>query len=413
MGRQSRLALMPLMLIIFIDTLCWFIVAPVLLRLYMPGHESILPAAYSTSTRNLLYGVTMALPPLAFMITTPFLGILSDRIGRKRVLVLCLSVALLGFVLPILGIASKALWLLMLGRFVGGLSTSSQPIAQAAIADYADHDLQKSRLFSFIALSMTLGLLLGPIIGGDLSNANLVSWFSPLTPFYVGAILAIFNLFFVWKLYRPVEKTRQTNVHWIAQYQLLLTVLKHRRLLGILLSFFALEFAWSVFYQSSFISLSSYYHLSPEDTGHYAAFAGVSMCIGLAFVYPIIIQFIQARHIALISLGVMSLALIALLALPGIDSQWIFVAPLSLFVGTCYVALLTLISSLSHRHHQGWSLSLASVLLALAWFITGYLSGLLSHISIHLPTILALIATLVALCVFIMSRGDVRDVKLR
>ncbi len=166
--------LIPLFLLIFIDSLAYFIVIPALLRLYFNSDHSILPANTSMIVRNMLYSATVALSSLAFIISSPIVGKLSDRFGRRITLFYALLAAFFGFLLPIIGILTGHLSLVLIGRFIAGASTSSQPVAQAAVSDFTTGKT-KAFYFSLIAVAMTLAMVIGPIAGGYLSDPKLVS----------------------------------------------------------------------------------------------------------------------------------------------------------------------------------------------------------------------------------------------
>jgi len=133
-NKVSRL--IPLFLVIFIDSLGYFLVIPVLLHLFICGEYGLIPSTTSLATRNLLYGLTVTLSPLGFLLTAPIIGNVSDKYGRKKTIFWCLVGSFVGFILPIFGILKGSLTLLFLGRFIAGISSGSQPVAQAAIADF-------------------------------------------------------------------------------------------------------------------------------------------------------------------------------------------------------------------------------------------------------------------------------------
>jgi MFS family permease len=387
---HTNLQLISLFLIIFIDTFCWFIIAPVLLRLYIAGPATILPTFTPMAERYFLYGLTMSLPPLAFILTSPFIGFSSDKFGRKKVLFLCLITALIGFLLPIYGILKKTISIILVGRFIGGASTASQPIAQAAVADLATTTKEKSRFFSVIALAMTLGLLLGPLVGGYLSDSSLVSWFNVKVPFYIGAVLTILNLLLVAYYYRPTRKKIETEplAFNIAD---LLKILINKEFVIILAAFFLLEFSWSQYYQSVFLIFAKLFKYSPNTISLFTAFAGVCMCIGLSVIPVIAVRYITVQKLALISMCGMLIGMIGCNVM-SIPMQWIFVTLVAVFTGLAYIALITLLSEKAGKHHQGLVLGIAGSTLALAWLITGFLSGILASVMITLPLLIALAA---------------------
>ena len=96
----------------------------------------------------------------------PVWGRLSDRVGRRRILGICL---LGGAASHFLLAASDALWMVYLARAVAGVMAGSIPVATAVIADASSPD-QRSRAMGLIGRAFGVGLILGPVIGGLLAR---------------------------------------------------------------------------------------------------------------------------------------------------------------------------------------------------------------------------------------------------
>ncbi len=107
------------------------------------------------------YSVTAAL-------VAPLWGRLSDRLGRRLILFICL---LGGAASHFLLAASDALWMVYLARAVAGAMAGSLPVATALIADASTPD-QRSRAMGLIGRAFGIGLVLGPVIGGVLARSE-------------------------------------------------------------------------------------------------------------------------------------------------------------------------------------------------------------------------------------------------
>lgn len=125
-------------------------------------------------------GALVASFSVAQMVCAPLLGRLSDRIGRKPVLVLSLCGTALGSLLT--GLAGTV-WLLFLGRIVDGASGASVSVAQAAVADVASPE-QRPRLLGLLGAAFGVGFVVGPAIG------TLAALGGPHVPFLVAAAIA-------------------------------------------------------------------------------------------------------------------------------------------------------------------------------------------------------------------------------
>lgn len=140
---------LPVLVIVLVDLMGLSIIIP-LLPLY----------AARFGADPLTVGILQATYPMMQFIGAPILGRLSDRFGRKPVLVASQIGTLLGFIL--LGFADT-LWLLFLSRIIDGLSGANISTAQAAIADSTD-DQSRTQGLGLIGAAFGVGFVLGPIL---------------------------------------------------------------------------------------------------------------------------------------------------------------------------------------------------------------------------------------------------------
>lgn len=110
--------------------------------------------------------LVIAIYSLGAGIVGPFWGGLSDRIGRKRVLMICLFGGGMSYVL--LGAADQ-LWMLYAARGFGGLMAGSLPVASALMADVSKPE-RRAKAMGLVGTAFGLGLILGPVIGGLLAG---------------------------------------------------------------------------------------------------------------------------------------------------------------------------------------------------------------------------------------------------
>ncbi len=127
--------------------------------------------------------ILVAVFSAASFVFSPVWGRLSDRIGRKPVLLLSLAGTAVGSVLT--GLAG-GLILLYVGRLVDGISGASVSVAQASIGDLAPPD-QRARLFGYLGAAFGLGFVAGPALGALATVAG------PRVPFFVAAAIAATN----------------------------------------------------------------------------------------------------------------------------------------------------------------------------------------------------------------------------
>ncbi|MDM7969391.1 MAG: TCR/Tet family MFS transporter [Paracoccaceae bacterium] len=128
----------------------------------------------------------------------PILGGLSDRFGRRPVLLVSLLVMAADYVVMAL---AGSIWLLLAGRIVGGITAATHSTASAYMADIsAPHE--KARNFGLIGAAFGMGFVLGPVMGGLLAE-----W-GTRAPFIAAALLALANAAFGWLVLRETVTDR-------------------------------------------------------------------------------------------------------------------------------------------------------------------------------------------------------------
>ncbi len=177
MAIQRKAAIGFILVTVFIDILGIGIIIPILPELVrdFSGGDSASAARF--------YGVIAAAYALMQFIFAPVLGALSDRFGRRPVILG--SLFGLGIDYVIMGLAPTLAWLFV-GRLIAGVMGASHTTANAYIADISKPE-DRARNFGFIGVAFGLGFIFGPAIGGLLGGIHL------RLPFFVAAGLALVN----------------------------------------------------------------------------------------------------------------------------------------------------------------------------------------------------------------------------
>src|SRR3989344_2282465 len=202
---------------IFLDALGFAILIPIIpLLLADPASNFyILPKGISVETGYILLGLITATFPLAQLFSTSILGQFSDKIGRKPILQNTLFLTSFSYFLFAIGIAIRNIPLLFVSRALAGISSGNISSAQAAIADVTKPQ-DRAKNFGFIGAAFGLGFIIGPFLGGFLSDSKIVSFFNPTTPFLFAALLSLLNAFSVRKFLKETNKfiNRHAVILW-------------------------------------------------------------------------------------------------------------------------------------------------------------------------------------------------------
>ena len=176
--RTKRAAAMPFILVtVLIDMLSVGLIVPVLPSLV--GKFTSNPAEQTH-----WYGVIVFSFSLASFFGTPVLAALSDRYGRRPLLLLGFCGLALNFFATAM---ASALWMLVASRIIGGGMQANAAVAQAYVADISAPE-ERTKRFGALGAMFGIGFILGPALGGTLGGIDVH------LPFYVAGGLALLNL---------------------------------------------------------------------------------------------------------------------------------------------------------------------------------------------------------------------------
>lgn len=260
---MRKRTLLLVFLVVFIDLMGFGIVIP-LLPLY--GDK------YHPSPQ--LFGLLMATYSLMQFLFAPILGRLSDRFGRRPVLLVSLAGTVAGYLLFAF---HRSLAVLFLARAIGGLFGANVSTAQAVIADVTPPE-ERARGMGLIGAAFGLGFILGPAIGGAalrLGESAPGIFAAGLS--FCALLLAATTLE---ETYPEERRTGELRVHrgWFTPVRLW-KALTHPQLGLVLMTFFLATFAFSNFEATFALTLKERIGLDPQRITYLFVFLGILAAI--------------------------------------------------------------------------------------------------------------------------------------
>ena len=255
---------------------------------------------YTKHTQQQATTVTLlsAIYAFSMFLAAPMLGALSDRFGRKIILISSLFGSAIGYYLFGFG---GALWILFLGRIIEGLTGGE---ISAILAYFADLTPIESRTKSFGWISATVGIrtAAGPLIGGFLAQ------YGPAIPLYVASFLslsnAVYGYFFMPESLTKRERTRNLSLQQINPFKQLQLVFTFRSVKWLLITVFLIWLPNGSF-QAIFAQFSiDTFHLSPIIIGFTFSLIGIMDIFAQLLIMPILLKFWRENQI--ITMGITS-----------------------------------------------------------------------------------------------------------
>jgi DHA1 family tetracycline resistance protein-like MFS transporter len=353
--------LVTVFIIVFIDLLGFSLILPLL-----PYYAETFGA--SPTLVGLLVGSYAA----AQLIGAPVLGRLSDRYGRRPILLLSILGTFLGFLL--LGFA-RSLWMLFASRILDGLTGGNISVAQAYITDVTD-EKNRAKGLGLIGAAFGLGFVIGPAVGGVLSTWGYA------VPALAAAGLSGLNLItvFTW-LPESLSEARRAEISQRPRSAFSLGALWHalnRPRVGPLLHvrlFFGLA---SATFQSIFALYAQYrLGLTAQSTGYLLAYVGVLVVLvqGVA-IGRLTARFSESRLI-FSAVVLMAASLLAWAFAPNLPVLLVVLAPLSLATGTLNTVINSALTKAVYPEEVGGTLGLSASLESLTRVIAPSAGGLL------------------------------------
>lgn len=288
-ARSNRRGLLLVFMIMFLDVIGIAIIMPVLpTYLRELTGDDISQAAIDGGWLLLVYAGMQ-------FIFAPFVGNLSDRFGRRPVLLVCILTFAIDNLICAL---ATSYWMLFVGRVLAGLSGASFGTAAAYIADVSTEET-RAKNFGLMGIAFGTGFALGPVLGGLLGE------FGPRVPFYGAAVLAFLSFVAAWFLLPESLAPANRRRFELSRANPLGALLQMRNYPGVLwigLVFFCYWLAHAV-YPSVWSFVSAYrFGWSEGQIGLSLGIFGIGGAVVMGFVLPRVVPRLGEYRTAVLGL---------------------------------------------------------------------------------------------------------------
>jgi DHA1 family tetracycline resistance protein-like MFS transporter len=386
---------LPLLFTVFIDSLGFGLVFPLLAPLIMQD-GGMMPPESSLALRGWVFGILISCFCLGQFFGGPILGALSDRKGRKKILLATLLLAFFGYVLAIVSLLLNSVVLFLVARLIAGVGAGNYPIAQSIIVD-SSPESDKAKNFGLIGMAWGVGFILGPYFGGELSHL-----FPKTFAFMFAAFLCLMNLiwiFFALKETLPEAQMRKMSL--LAGIEDVKKAFCHPVLRGLFLVMFIFSFGWGFFTEFSALFLLQRFEFTQSQIGHFYAWVGIWVAISQGLLIRPFLKKFSSEFLLKYALLGLGLGLLCLLFARTAFGLFLFFPLLALLEAFIFPTASTIVSDLTPKESQGEILGLHSSVQWAAIGLAPLFSGSFVALYSHLPVTVAGGGILLAYLVFL------------
>lgn len=353
--------LFSIFLIVLVDVLGLTIILP-LLPFY----------AESLGATPTIVGFLVSAYALCQLLAGPFLGHVSDRIGRKPVLLVSQTGTLIGFLILA---AARSLWVVFLARIIDGLTAGNLSVAQACISDVTKPE-NRAKAFGLIGIAFGLGFLVGPAVSGFLSQ------YAHYYPILAAAGLSATSILATWFLLPSTPPHPSHGEETSLSWRTYVDAFKDARLAPLLWQFFAFTLAFSTFFSGfALFAERRFTHNSlpfgAKEVGYVFAFSGGAGIVIQGGLTGVLVKTLGESRLVQIGFATMVAGFVVMGAVSYFP--YLLFAILLLTFGSAVLrpALTSLITKRVARHRQGMVIGLMQSLMSVAQIVAPVIAGML------------------------------------
>ncbi|MBI2031030.1 MAG: MFS transporter [Candidatus Levybacteria bacterium] len=382
--------LFTILLVAFIDLLGFGILIPILPLLIE-----------KTGGGAFLVGAVIAIFSLFQFIFSPVLGRLSDKYGRKPILILSSFINSISYLMLF---SSQSLPIIIFARIIAGIGSANLSVAQAYIADTsASHE--RTKRMALLGAVFGLGFIFGPLVGG------VASGISAGFPFLITAVLSIVNTVLIYIILPESNKTLKKHIKiQLINWKVTREVIRPKNMFFLMFLFFFVNLSLALIIGVFPLYSQMKFGWNEAQNGYYFGLIGIGSFVTQVFLIRLLLKKFSESQIIRLALIVFAISVTAIGLIPvGVFA--LFIGPfISFGISLVNVNVQSLISLESDVSEQGIVLGVSQSFGSLARIIGPLVGGAIASFNLSAPYIVSGIFTLF---IFIFGQNYLRYIKAR
>jgi len=343
-----------------------------------------------------LVGLLLTSFSLFQFISAPIAGTLSDKYGRKPLLIISQVATLISFV--ILGFANS-LWMLFASRIIDGLFGSNSTIAKAYLSDITSQK-DKSKVFAVSGAAYAIGIMIGPLLGGTIAQTSYA------IPSFIAAGVTLFSILFT--LFALPETINKENEKKALKIKLLdmeriKYYLTNNKVNQQLFEYFFYVLAMALFTSSYALFAKIKYDANTQQIGLVMTAIGATNLLFRGFLIPKLIDHFKERDLERFGLALMIVSLSAMILSRSYDHLIPITVLFAVGTGLNYPLMMGDITRSVNNKEQGAILGVANSLDSFA-HIAGPLVGGALLSTAYPNSLLGLTIIITAICLWMVMK---------
>lgn len=400
MSQAKPAQLRLLSVIIILDLLSATMTVPLFPIIVADPAYSILGPDASPEQMKIYLGLLFGIYAIAAFLGAPYFGQLSDRFGRKKILAFIFIMNIIQYLVIAYSIYIESFLLLIIGRTFAGFAGGTVFIEQSAIADMSTPE-EKAKNLGIIGIAFGIGLVLGPLLGTQLTNPEIHPSFNLATPFLAILVINVFNLgLLIFMLEEPLKHFNKAKFSFWSGFNNLKMAFGYKKWRTLFVASLFIAFGLFFFLQFFQVILIDRFHYTIIQQGMTLAFCGLIMALSQGVLLPFLTKRYSVSLLTLISMPVMGIGFFALTFAYSQTGLFIALFVLISAQGICNPGLLALISNKADRNVQGATIGINQSIQSFASAIPPLAAASFVAQNLDFPLLFGLFTSMIAFVIY-------------
>ncbi|MBF5059265.1 MFS transporter [Candidatus Neptunochlamydia vexilliferae] len=390
-----------------VDNLGATIIFPIFAPLFLDPSKGLLGSDVSLTYKTAMLGIFLGIFPFMQFIFAPIMGEYADHCGRKKALFLTTFLTFVGYGLSALGIHYHSMVGIFVGRMIMGVGAGNLSICLSSLSDLSPSPKKKTRYYSYGSAVAGLTFILGPFVGGKLSDPTVSPVFDSAFPMIIGAILGLVNvLFILFAFVETLDNPSKKPFDFIKGIHNIQAALRTRAIRRLYFIYFFYLFSWNIVFLFVPAFVVENFHLSNSQIGDVCALLGVCWIFGTGVLHRLFHKTMSAKWILLTSFALFSL-LVVFIPYPNYLRGFLFIlGGCTIISGLIWPLCTSAISNAAPKDIQGKVLGLSQSMLSITMMLASIIGGLFLHAHSLIPFVFSSFSSLAAGAILLRAKVE-------